>query len=75
MTASQIEDRIKSEFPNCEVLVMDQTGGGNHFEIRMSAKEFVGLSRVAQQRKVMDVFSEELKTGEIHALSMKLIPA
>lgn len=75
MTVEQMEDRLKAQFPGSEVLVQDLTGGGSNFEIRMSAKEFSGLSRVAQQRKVMDVFSEELKSGELHALTMKLIPA
>lgn len=75
MTSEQIETRLKTEFPDSEVMVIDQTGGGNHFEIRMVAKEFAGLSRVAQQRKVMDVFDNELKSGELHALSMKLVPA
>ena len=73
MNTVAIENRIKESFPGCEVMATDQTGSGSNFEIRVAAKEFQGLSRVAQPRKVMDIFAEELKSGEMHAVSLKLV--
>lgn len=73
MNSSDIKHRLKTQFPDCELLVSDLTGTGNHFEIRMASSEFAGKTRVAQQRQVMGVFDAELKSGELHALSLKLM--
>lgn len=73
MNLEDMEKRLKQAFPDCDLVVSDLTGTGDHIEVRMAAKEFTGLSRVAQQRKVMDVFDVELKSGELHALALKLM--
>jgi BolA family transcriptional regulator, general stress-responsive regulator len=47
------------------------TGSGEtHFDIVIEAAAFAGLSRVARQRLVYGVLSEEL-AGPVHALSLK----
>lgn len=43
-----------------------------HFKVLMVADLFEGLSRVARQRKVYDLLSEELE-GPVHALSLRLL--
>jgi stress-induced morphogen len=73
MTAQQIEDRIKSNFPDADVVVMDTTGGNDHFDVRVASQVFDGLSRIKCHQKVMDLFRDELKTGEVHAFSLKTI--
>lgn len=71
MTAQDLENRLLKAFPGSEVLVTDLTGTSNHFEVRMRASQFKGQSRIQQQRAVMATIDEELKSGEVHALTMK----
>ena len=50
-------------------------GGESHFRLLIVSSAFEGLSRVARQRLVNGVLSEEL-AGPVHALAMKtLTPA
>ena len=44
-------------------------GGETHFNVEIVSAEFAGKSRVARQRLVYALLSEELK-GPIHALSL-----
>lgn len=44
-------------------------GGETHFNVRIRAEAFRGLTRVARHRAVMDVLAEEFATG-LHALSI-----
>jgi stress-induced morphogen len=71
MSPNQIEERLKSAFPQDEVAVRDLTGTEDHYEVFVRSNQFKGLSRIEQHQKVMAAFSEELKTGEVHALTIK----
>ncbi len=73
MTANQMETRLKTAFPDADVAVIDLTGTEDHWEVRIASKVFKGLSRIDNQRKVMDVFAPELKTGEVHALTIRTL--
>ena len=73
MTTEQMENRIRSAFPGSEVAVIDSTGTADHFDVRIAAKQFVGMSRIQQHKAVMALFHAELKTGEVHALELKTI--
>lgn len=73
MTAKDMEIRLLEAFPGSEVLVTDLTGGANHFEVRIRAPHFQGKNRIEQQRSIMSVFSAELASGEVHALTMKTL--
>ena len=73
MTPVDIEDRLKKDFPDCDVVATDLTGGGNHYEVRIASSSFAGLNRVQQHQKVMATFDSELKSGELHALTLKNI--
>ena len=46
-------------------------GGETHFRLRMTSARFTGEGRVARQRAVNKVLSEEL-AGPVHALTMEL---
>ncbi len=46
-------------------------GGETHFNVRMAAAAFEGMSRVARSRAVNDALAEEFAAG-LHALSLKL---
>lgn len=76
MTLSQIKERLQAELSPNELEVIDLTGTEDHYQVAISSDKFRGLSRIEQQRLVMDVFAPELKTGELHAFSIKTkIPA
>lgn len=71
MTQEQMEKRIRDAFPDCDVVVTDLTGTQDHWEVRIATQALQGLSRIQKHQKVMGVFDAELKTGEVHALTIK----
>ena len=74
MTQEQIEIRLRQAFPDGDVAVIDLTGGGDHWEVRIASSTFTGQPRIRQHQSIMDLFSDELKTGEVHALAIKTFP-
>jgi stress-induced morphogen len=48
-----------------------QQGGETHFNVRMAAAAFEGMSRVARSRAVNEALAAEF-TGGLHALSLTL---
>lgn len=75
MTVEILEKRILEAFSDCQVAAQDQTGMGNHFEVRLTTPDLKDLTRVERHQKVMALFSEELDSGELHALSIKYLKA
>ncbi|MEZ4873507.1 MAG: BolA/IbaG family iron-sulfur metabolism protein [Bdellovibrionales bacterium] len=73
MTQEQMESRLKAAYPDCDLVINDLTGTADHWEVRIASSKFKDLSRIQKHRAVMDVFAEELKTGEVHALTVKAI--
>jgi stress-induced morphogen len=71
MTPEQMKERLGLAYPDSSVEVVDLTGTHDHYEVTVESKAFQGLSRVQQHQHVMAVFGPELKTGEVHALSIK----
>ena len=73
MTPDQIRQRLETAYPESQVEVVDLTGTHDHYQVLIESRIFAGMSRLQQQRHVMDVFEAELKTGEVHALTIKAI--
>ncbi|MEH6522263.1 BolA family protein [Sulfitobacter sp.] len=48
-------------------------GGQTHFDVAITAPDFVGLSRLAKHRAVHSALGTEL-IGRIHALSLDIAP-
>lgn len=71
MKPAQIKERLQSAYPGDLVEVFDLTGTENHYEVLVQSEKFLGLSRIQRHQSVMAVFGPELKTGEVHALSIK----
>ncbi len=71
MSPNQIKERLESAFPGDQVDVLDLTGTEDHYEVFVKSAKFEGLSRIEQHQLVMKAFAEELKTGEVHALSIR----
>jgi stress-induced morphogen len=62
---------LESAFPDAEELAVIDRGGGDHFEVRVSAPSFAGLSLVDQHRRVYDALAQPLADGSIHELRIK----
>lgn len=71
MTPEQMKTRLVNAYPDGEVQVVDLTGTHDHYQVMITSKAFSGLSRIQQHKHVMDVFRPELKTGEVHALTIQ----
>lgn len=71
MTPEQVKARLEQAYPDGAVEVVDLTGTHDHYQVAIVSQAFEGLSRIQQQRHVMAVFDAELKTGEVHALTIK----
>lgn len=71
MSPQQIQERLKSAFPDGQIEVRDMTGTQDHWEVSVRSSTFKGLSRIERHHQVMNVFAEELKSGEVHALSIR----
>lgn len=65
-----IDATLHSAFPGAQIRVTDTTGGGDHFEVEISASQFAGLSMIDQHRAVYDALGEPVGY-EIHALALK----
>jgi stress-induced morphogen len=73
MTAQELQNRIQRTYADANVEVVDLTGGQDHYQVTVETASFKGLSRIQQHKAVMEIFDSELKTGEIHALTIKTI--
>lgn len=71
MTPQEMKDRLVQAYPDGTIDVVDLTGTQDHYEVTVESPVFAGLSRIQQHQHVMTVFGPELKTGEVHALSIK----
>lgn len=71
MTPEQVKDRLKKAYPDAQVEVVDLTGTHDHYQVMIESGAFKGMSRIQQHKHVMNVFDAELKTGEVHALTIK----
>lgn len=77
MKIEEMKQRLISAYPDStpetELQVFDLTGTSDHWEVSVKSSAFKGLSRIEQHQHVMKAFAPELKTGEVHALSIKTI--
>lgn len=83
LTAKKIEEILRREFTPAKLVIEDQShlhkghrqaGGGGHFFVAIESARFNGLSPLARQRLVIAAMGE-MMDREIHALSMKCVPA
>ncbi len=71
MTIEVMKNRLQNAYPGALVDVLDLTGTQDHWEVYIESPDFKGMSRIQQHQAVMAVFGPELKTGEVHALSIR----
>jgi stress-induced morphogen len=71
MTLEMMKQRLMMAYPDGVVDVTDTTGTQDHWEVYVESQKFQGQTRIQQHQAVMSVFQPELKTGEVHALSIR----
>ena len=80
----EIEQALRAAFTPAHLVVEDvseahrghagfREGGETHFDVKLEAPEFAGLTRVAKHRAVHSALGPEL-IARIHALSLDLAP-
>lgn len=69
MQAQDIQALLEEKLENCEVNVQ---GDGSHFDITVVGVVFDGLRAVKKQQLIYALLSDEIASGAIHAVNMKL---
>jgi acid stress-induced BolA-like protein IbaG/YrbA len=68
MTVDEIKQRLLSGFENADITI---DGDGCNCSAMIVSDEFEGVSLLNRQKKVLALVSDEIKSGELHALSIK----
>lgn len=71
MSPEQMKERLENQYPGGQIEVIDLTGTQDHYEVSVESPVFKGMTRIQQHQHVMGAFAPELKTGEVHALSIR----
>ena len=74
MAAADIEALIRESFPHARITITDLAGDGDHYAAVVTAPQFTGLSRVAQQRLVYNALGGRMG-GALHALKLTTVAA
>ncbi len=68
MQNEQVQQQLLAAFSGSEVIV---AGEGCNFEVTIISEQFEGLSMIQEQKQVFAVLSEQIASGEIHAVTIK----
>ena len=68
MTLTEIQAKLEAGIEGSQVLM---EGDGCNCSTIIVSPIFEGMSLLQRQRKILAVVSEEIKSGKIHALSIK----
>ncbi len=71
MSTEPLRVKLEAEFPDALELRVIDRGGGDHFEVQVTAPSLDGLSRLDQHRRVYEALKEPLDQGTIHELRIK----
>lgn len=64
-----MEKLLLESFPEAQIMVHDLTGSGDHFDLRIAAREFVGKTKLQQHQMVYSALGSALD-GPIHAIQI-----
>ena len=65
-----LEEILKTTFHDAKIIIKDLAGDGDHYELQIATKDFLGKNKIEQHRMVNAVLKEVLK-DQLHALSIK----
>jgi stress-induced morphogen len=69
VSTEEVRRRIETGVAGSRAEVVDTTGAGDHFDVRVTAPAFAGLGLVDQHRLVYEALGDLMQT--IHALSLR----
>lgn len=69
MTAEEIERLIKDAMPDAAIEIKDLRGDGDHYQVHVESRAFVGLPRVRQHQLVYAALQGRVG-GVLHALAL-----
>jgi stress-induced morphogen len=72
MTLDQIKARIEENLETTHVQIID-LGGGDHIRAVVVSPKFAGLPLIRQHKLVLDLFTSEINSNEVHALTVKTL--
>jgi stress-induced morphogen len=67
---NKIEEKIKNKINTSFIRAIDLRGG-DHIQLILVSPDFEGKMLVEQHKAVYEVLNDELKSNEIHALTLK----
>lgn len=70
ISKTELEQIIKSSFPNATIEVTDLAGDNDHYSLFIKDKAFKDISLIKQHRMVKDALKEALHT-KLHAITIK----
>ncbi len=70
MSAVDLESRLRTAFPDSEIVITDLAGDGDHYKARIVSPAFRGLTRVRQHQLVNKALADVLG-GVLHALALE----
>lgn len=74
MTLGQtIVERLKTTFPDVRLKLQD-TGGGNHWDLTIASDQLKGLSKVKQHQAIYKPLRDLIDSNEVHALKIAVVP-
>jgi stress-induced morphogen len=73
VSEADIVNRLAGAFPGAELAVRDLTGGGDHWQVTITAGEFSEKTLLEQHQMVYRALGDWMKR-DIHALALKTIP-
>jgi BolA protein len=68
MEQDEIVKRVRAEHPDA---VVDIVGSDCNFELHIVSEGFAGQGLLQRQKSVLALFKDELKSGALHALTIK----
>jgi len=68
MDEQDIHARITALYPDA---VVDINGRDCSFEVYVISEQLGGKNTLQRQQSILELFSQELKSGKLHALSIK----
>lgn len=71
MDIENIQNKIQASFTESEVHVIDTTGTNDHFRVIVISDLFKDKSTLQRHKMIYNIFPDELKSGELHALEIK----
>jgi len=74
VTAKELEEKLRTGLPSAKIRCSDMTGGGDHWQVNIEAKEFAGMSLIQMHQLVYKILGDWMH-AKIHALSMNTTAA